>query len=68
MRTTLTYETPTIELNAVDTTATVNPVAIWIVACVLFAVAIAYATYCRATGGWADIRLGWSGFRVICNR
>lgn len=33
-----------------------------------YAVAIAYATYCRQTGGSADISLSWKGFKVACYR
>ena len=66
---TLVYEAPEVELVAFGThPATVNPVAVWVIVAGLFAVAVAYATYCRATGGWADIRFGWSGFRVTCYR
>ena len=31
-----------------------------------YAVALAYATWCRLSGGDADISFGWSGFRVSC--
>ena len=31
-----------------------------------YAAALAYATYCRHTGGNADISLTWTGFKVKC--
>ncbi len=31
-----------------------------------FAAALAWATYCRHTGGNPDISFGWSGFKVKC--
>jgi hypothetical protein len=67
MNATMAYEAPTVQLDHLDPDD-IHPVAIWIVVCVLFAVALVYASYCRATGGWPDIRLGWGGFRVACNR
>jgi hypothetical protein len=32
-----------------------------------FAVALAWATYCRATGGYPEISFTWKGFKVACN-
>jgi hypothetical protein len=31
-----------------------------------YAAALAYAIYCRATGGYPDISLTWKGFKVAC--
>lgn len=31
-----------------------------------YAVALAWATYCRVTGGYPDISLTWKGFKVAC--
>lgn len=31
-----------------------------------YAVALAWATWCRLTGGSASISFGWSGFKVTC--
>ena len=31
-----------------------------------YAVAVAWATWCRHTGGSAEISLGWTGFKVVC--
>lgn len=31
-----------------------------------YALALAYATYCRITGGYPDISLTWKGFKVTC--
>ena len=31
-----------------------------------YAVAIAYAAWCRRGGGNAEISFGWSGFKVVC--
>jgi hypothetical protein len=41
---------------------------VWWVVFVGFAytLALAYAWYCRATGGDADISLTWKGFKVAC--
>jgi hypothetical protein len=39
----------------------------WIVVLGLaYAVAVAYAAYCRHTGGNPDIQFGWTGFKVVC--
>lgn len=32
-----------------------------------YAVALAWATYCRISGGYPDISLTWKGFKVACN-
>ena len=44
--------------------------AIWWVAVVglAYAVALAWAAWCRRNGGSAEISFGWSGFKVICRR
>jgi hypothetical protein len=41
---------------------------VWWVVFVGFAylLALAYATYCRHTGGDPDIELTWKGFKVTC--
>jgi hypothetical protein len=31
-----------------------------------YAVALAWATWCRSKGGNAEISFGWSGFKVVC--
>ena len=31
-----------------------------------YAIALAYATYCRISGGYPDISLTWKGFKVAC--
>ena len=31
-----------------------------------YALALAWATYCRITGGYPDISLTWKGFKVAC--
>lgn len=42
--------------------------AVWWVVVVgfAFAVALAWATWCRLQGGDAEISFGWSGFKVVC--
>ncbi len=45
-----------------------EPIVWWAVAVgFLYAVAIAYASYCRYTGGDADISFSWHGFKVTCS-
>jgi hypothetical protein len=31
-----------------------------------YAVALAWATWCRYNGGDAEISFGWTGFKVVC--
>jgi hypothetical protein len=31
-----------------------------------YAVALAWATYCRISGGYPEISLTWKGFKVAC--
>jgi hypothetical protein len=31
-----------------------------------YALALAWATYCRISGGYPDISLTWKGFKVAC--
>ena len=31
-----------------------------------YAVALAWATWCRKNGGSAEISLSWTGFKVVC--
>lgn len=39
----------------------------WVVVVgVAYGVALAWATWCRSTGGSAEISFGWSGFKVVC--
>jgi hypothetical protein len=33
-----------------------------------YAVALAWATWCRQHGGSAEISFGWSGFKVVCHK
>jgi hypothetical protein len=33
-----------------------------------YAVALAWATWCRQNGGSAEISFGWSGFKVACRK
>jgi hypothetical protein len=44
--------------------------AVWWVVVVGFAyaVALAWATWCRKNGGSAEISFGWTGFKVACRR
>lgn len=44
--------------------------AIWWVVVVGFAyaVALAWATWCRVHGGSAEISFGWTGFKVVCRK
>ena len=32
-----------------------------------YAIALAWATWCRRNGGSAEISFGWTGFKVVCN-
>ena len=31
-----------------------------------YAIALAWATWCRQGGGSAEISFGWTGFKVVC--
>jgi hypothetical protein len=31
-----------------------------------YAIALAWATYCRISGGYPDISLTWKGFKIAC--
>jgi hypothetical protein len=44
--------------------------AVWWVVVVGFAyaIALAYAAWCRSGGGSAEISFGWSGFKVVCKK
>ncbi len=44
--------------------------AVWWVVVVGFAyaVALAWATWCRKNGGSAEISFGWTGFKVVCRK
>lgn len=44
-----------------------NEVVWWIVVVgFAYAVALAWATWCRVNGGNAEISFGWTGFKVVC--
>lgn len=63
------YENPTmLDDNNVAELDVINAVAMWVVLVVVYAVAVAYAVYCRQTGGYPQISFGWRGFSVSCNR
>ena len=48
-------------------TAEVDEVVWWIVFVgFAYAVALAWASWCRISGGYPDISLGWTGFKVAC--
>jgi hypothetical protein len=48
-------------------TAEVDEVVWWIVFVgFAYALALAYATYCRISGGYPEISLTWKGFKVVC--
>jgi hypothetical protein len=44
--------------------------AVWwvIVVGFAYAVALAWATWCRKNGGSAEISFGWTGFKVVCRK
>lgn len=49
------------------TSSEVNEVVWWVVLVGFsFAAALAWATYCRITGGYPEISFGWKGFKVAC--
>ncbi len=59
------YRAPAIAIgNSVDQREHV----IWwaVVVGFAYALALAYAAYCRHTGGDPEISFGWSGFKVVC--
>jgi len=63
------YRRPTIDLGVRQTDADECwPCILFIVLCVTFALALAYAAYCSYLGGSADIRWQWwpPGFQVKC--
>ena len=48
-------------------TSEVDEIVWWIVFVgFAYAVALAWATYCRVSGGYPDISLTWKGFKVAC--
>ena len=48
-------------------TAETEDVVWWIVVVgFAYAVALAWATWCRHNGGDAEISFGWTGFKVVC--
>jgi hypothetical protein len=68
--TTTGYRRPTIDLGVRQTDANEFcwPCVLFIVLCVTFAIALAYAAYCNYLGGSADISWQWwpPGFKVQC--
>jgi hypothetical protein len=44
--------------------------AVWwvVVVGLAYAVALAWATWCRKNGGSAEISFGWTGFKVACRK
>ncbi len=60
-----TYTAPAITFET--ETAQADEAVWWVVFVGLaYAVALAWATYCRITGGYPDISFGWKGFKVAC--
>lgn len=62
------YAAPAIALGA-DTVETgeADEVVWWIVFVgFAYALALAWASWCRLTGGYPEISLGWTGFKVAC--
>lgn len=60
------YAPPALELRGVAVRTEQHVVWWVIVVGFSFALALAWATYCRSTGGNADISFGWSGFKISC--
>jgi hypothetical protein len=59
------YTSP--QLGSTTFAAEVDEVVWWVVFVgFAYAAALAYAIYCRATGGYPDISLTWKGFKVAC--
>jgi len=55
------------QLYGTSTVAEVDEIVWWVVFVgFAYAVALAYATYCRISGGYPDISLTWKGFKVAC--
>jgi hypothetical protein len=55
------------QLAGTSTPTQADEVVWWVVWVGLaYAVALAWATYCRVTGGYPDISLTWKGFKVAC--
>lgn len=61
------YAKPAIDLRALPAE---QEEAVWWVVVVGFAyaVALAWAAWCRSKGGSAEISFGWSGFKVVCKK
>ncbi len=62
------YEAPDLQVDLAEDDVEIHPWVVWAVAGLSWFSALAFAAYCRRTGGWPDIRASWSGFRVACNR
>lgn len=62
------YAAPSIGFG-VDAKAGASDDVVWWVVFVglAYAIALAWATYCRISGGYPDISLTWKGFKVACN-
>lgn len=59
------YEAPV--LVEVPEAAEADDVVWWVVFVgFAYAVALAWATYCRISGGYPEISLTWKGFKVAC--
>ena len=56
------YEPPVAELDHIEHESE----SYWWVIVLLFSAALAWAAYCRSTGGHPVIRATWSGFIVRC--
>ncbi len=55
------------QLSGTTAGSEVDEVVWWIVFVgFAYAAALAYAIYCRASGGYPDISLTWKGFKVAC--
>ncbi len=60
------YEAPQITFG--EAAAEIDEIVWWVVwVGFAYVVALAWATYCRATKGYPDISLTWKGFKVACH-
>jgi len=59
------YLSPSLAFS--EETAEAEEIVWWIVVVgIAYAIALAYAAYCRHKGGSPDIQFGWTGFKVVC--